>query len=179
MLEKIKNSSIFAIISLIFIVSCAKIDPITGEKILIEPNPTKRAEAARDSSGGIFGNIAKSGSNQTTVNFANANILWKASLKTLDFMPLQSVDYAGGVLITDWYADEKNTGDFIKITIKFLDNEVRSNSLSIVSHKKVCSKGNDNCPVIKLTDNFNNEIKDTIIQTARLMKIEEAKKEKK
>jgi hypothetical protein len=178
MLKKLNNINIF-IILLIFTISCAKIDPVTGEKVLIEPNPTKRAEAARDSSGGIFGNIGRSGVNQTTVNFANANVLWKASLKTLDFMPLQSVDYAGGVLITDWYADEKNTNDYIKITIKFLDNEVKSNSLSITTHKKVCSKSNDNCSVIKLSDNFNNEIKDTIIQAARLMKIEEAKKEKK
>jgi hypothetical protein len=178
MLKKLNNCYIFVIL-LISIVSCAKIDPITGEKVLIEPNPTKRAEAARDSSGGIFGNIGKFGGNQTTENFANANVHWKASLKTLDFMPLQSVDYAGGVLITDWYADEKNTGDYIKITIKFLDNEVRSNSLSIISHKKICSKSNDNCPIIKLSDNFNNEIKDTIIQTARLMKIEEEKKIKK
>jgi hypothetical protein len=106
-------------------------------------------------------------------------VLWKATLKTLDFIPLQSVDYAGGILITDWYSDEKNTGDFIKITIKFLDNEVRSNSLNITSHKKTCSKGNDNCPVVKLGENFNNEIKDKIIQTARLIKIEEEKKLKK
>ena len=146
---------------------------------MIEPNPQKRAEAARDASGGILGNIGKSGNNQTTVNFATTNVLWKATLKTLDFIPLQSVDYAGGILITDWYSDEKNTGDFIKITIKFLDNEVRSNSINVTSHKKTCSKGNDNCPVVKLSENFNNEIKDTIIQTARLIKIEEEKKLKK
>jgi hypothetical protein len=173
------NNTLLLLFVIFFNISCAKIDPVTGEKVIIEPNPVKRAEASRDSSGGIFGNINKSGNNQTTVNFANTNVLWKASLKTLDFIPLQSVDYAGGILITDWYADEKNSGDFIKITIKFLDNEVRSNSLNIISHKKICSKGNDNCSVVKLSDNFNNEIKDTIIQTARLIKIEEEKKIKK
>ena len=176
----IKKYNIYYILLLfIFIQSCSKTDPVTGEKVLIEPNPQKRAEAARDASGGILGNIGKSGNNQTTVNFATTNVLWKATLKTLDFIPLQSVDYAGGILITDWYSDEKNTGDFIKITIKFLDNEVRSNSINVTSHKKTCSKGNDNCPVVKLSENFNNEIKDTIIQTARLIKIEEEKKLKK
>jgi hypothetical protein len=175
----IKKYNIFHIlIPLVFIFgqSCSKKDPVTGERILIEPNPQKRAEAARDASGGIFGNIGKSGNNQTTINFATTNVLWKATLKTLDFIPLQSVDYAGGILITDWYSDERNTGDFIKITIKFLDNEVRSNSINVTSHKKTCSKGNDNCPVVKLSENFNNEIKDAIIQTARLIKIEEEKK---
>ena len=176
----IKKYNIYYILLLfIFIQSCSKTDPVTGEKVLIEPNPQKRAEVARDASGGILGNIGKSGNNQTTVNFATTNVLWKATLKTLDFIPLQSVDYAGGILITDWYSDEKNTGDFIKITIKFLDNEVRSNSINVTSHKKTCSKGNDNCPVVKLSENFNNEIKDTIIQTARLIKIEEEKKLKK
>ena len=179
MIKKYNIYYIFLILILFFNQSCSKTDPMTGEKILIEPNPQKRAEAARDASGGIFGNIGKSDNNQTTVNFARTNVLWKATLKTLDFIPLQSVDYAGGVLITDWYSDEKNSGDFIKITIKFLDNEIRSNSINVISHKKTCSKGNDNCPVVKLGENFNNEIKDTIIQTARLIKIEEEKKLKK
>lgn len=179
MIKKYNIYYIFLILILFLNQSCSKTDPATGEKILIEPNPQKRAEAARDASGGIFSNIGKSDNNQTTVNFARTNVLWKATLKTLDFIPLQSVDYVGGVLITDWYSDEKNSGDFIKITIKFLDNEVRSNSINVTSHKKTCSKGNDNCPVIKLSENFNNEIKDTIIQTARLIKIEEEKKLKK
>lgn len=179
MIRKYNIYHILILLVFIFGQSCSKTDPVTGEKVLIEPNPQKRAEAARDASGGIFGNIGKSGNNQTTVNFATTNVLWKATLKTLDFIPLQSVDYAGGILITDWYSDEKNTSDFIKITIKFLDNEVRSNSINVTSHKKTCSKGNDNCPVVKLSENFNNEIKDTIIQTARLIKIEEEKKLKK
>ncbi len=179
MIRKYNIYHILILLVFIFAQSCSKTDPVTGEKVLIEPNPQKRAEAARDASGGILGNIGKSGNNQTTVNFATTNVLWKATLKTLDFIPLQSVDYAGGILITDWYSDEKNTGDFIKITIKFLDNDVRSNSINVTSHKKTCSKGNDNCPVVKLSENFNNEIKDTIIQTARLIKIEEEKKLKK
>ena len=159
MIKKYNIYYISLILILFFNQSCSKTDPMTGEKILIEPNPQKRAEAARDASGGIFGNIGKSDNSQTTINFARTNVLWKATLKTLDFIPLQSVDYTGGVLITDWYSDEKNSGDFIKITIKFLDNEVRSNSINVTSHKKTCSKGNDNCPVIKLSENFNNEIK--------------------
>ena len=74
----IKKYNIYYILLLfvfIFTQSCSKTDPETGEKVLIEPNPQKRAEAARDASGGILGNIGKSGNNQTTVNFATTNVL--------------------------------------------------------------------------------------------------------
>ena len=51
--------------------------------------------------------------------FATANELWRASLDVIDFMPLTSVNYSGGVIITDWYSDQGNTNESIKITIKF------------------------------------------------------------
>ena len=105
--------------------------------------------------------------------------MWRATLKSLDFIPLQSVDYAGGVLVTDWYSETDNSNNFIKITVKFLSNDVKNTSIQVVSHKKICSKGSDNCSVALMSDNFSNEIKDSIIQTARLLKIEDEKKLKK
>ena len=62
--------------------------------------------------------------------FANANPLWRASLDIIDFMPLLSVDYGGGLIITDWYGEE-NENDSIKISIQFLSNEIRSDALNI------------------------------------------------
>ena len=72
---------------LIFIYNCSKIDPVTGEKVIIDPNPVKRAEAARDQSGGIFGAITQNKS-QNTFEFSTSNVLWRATLKYLDFLPL-------------------------------------------------------------------------------------------
>ena len=61
--------------------------------------------------------------------FANSNELWKASLDVIDFMPLSSVNYSGGIIITDWYSDNKNPNESIKISIRFLTNEIRSDAL--------------------------------------------------
>jgi len=40
--------------------------------------------------------------------FASSNELWRASLDVIDFMPLSSVNYSGGVIISDWYSSQKN-----------------------------------------------------------------------
>ena len=72
--------------------------------------------------------------------------MWRASLETLDFLPLTTVDYSGGMIITDWYSDG-NKKESIKITLRFLSNEIRSDSLKIIVHKKICN--NDlNCKVV-------------------------------
>jgi len=169
----------FLLLLLIFIscFSCSKTDPVTGEKILIEPSPDKRAREAADKGSGIFGDLTKS-KNSNNFDFATSNPLWRATLKSLEFLPLINADYSGGVIIYDWYAENLNSKEQIKISIRFLSNDLRSDSLQITSHKRVCDE-NNKCFVSKLNDNFSNEIKDTILAAARNLKIEEAKKEKK
>ena len=70
--------------------------------------------------------------------FASSNELWRASLDTIDFMPLTSANYSGGILITDWYSENNSTNESIKITIRFLANEVRVDALNVIIHKKTC-----------------------------------------
>lgn len=83
--------------------------------------------------GGIMGAVRGGGN----FEFSSSNPMWRASLETLDFLPLTTVDYSGGVIISDWYSDNsKNNDESIKITIRFLSNEIRSNSLKIIVHKK-------------------------------------------
>jgi hypothetical protein len=168
---------IFFLLIFIGCFSCAKTDPVTGEKILIEPSPDKRAREAADKGGGIFGDLGKS-KNSNTFDFATSNPLWRATLKSLDFLPLVNADYSGGVIIYDWYSENLNSKEQIKISIRFLSNELRSDSIQIISHKKICDE-NNKCSISKLNENFSNEIKETILLTARNLKIEEAKKEKK
>ena len=78
----------------------------------------------------------------TNFEFASSNELWRASLDVLDFMPLTSANYSGGIIITDWYSEQGNTEESIKITIRFLSNEVRSDAIrcryflqKVYSHK--------------------------------------------
>lgn len=114
------------------------------------------------------------GGNNTTYEFNTSNPLWRASLEILDFLPLTTVDYSGGVIITDWYSQSDN--DQIKITIRFLNNEVSSSSLKIIVHKKTCSKTN-NCQVNEINSLIKNELtKSILVKAATLEKSQKSKK---
>jgi hypothetical protein len=163
-----------------FISNCTKTDSITGEKVLIEPNPEKKAREFSDKGGGIFGDINKIGksSGGGSFEFASSNVLWRATLKSLDFLPLLNADYTGGIIIYDWYSQTNNPKEQIKISVQFLNSELRSDSIKITAHKKICET-TERCSNSTLDQNFANSIKDSIITSARILKIEEAKKEKK
>jgi len=166
------------LIIFLMIVGCSSstTDPVTGEKVVINPDPKQRAREYADKKGGIFGDINNRGSNNTTFAFGTSNVLWRATLKTLEFLPIANADYSGGIIVYDWYSD-KDSNEQIKISIKFLSNEVRSDAIQITSHKRMCI--NDKCSTSKLDNNFSNEIKDSILTTARALKIEDSKKENK
>jgi len=164
------------ITSLFFIINCAKTDPITGEKVIIEPNASKKQQIYMENQGGLFGDFNKK-NQSNTFEFATSNVLWRATLKSLDFLPLVNADYSGGIIIYDWYSDEKNNKEQIKVSVKFLNNELRSDSLEVTVHKKTCDNQN-NCSTQKINNNFNQEIKDTIIASARSLKIAEQKSNK-
>ena len=162
---------------LIILSNCAKVDPTTGEKVLIETDAKKRAEIEARKGGGIFGDIGKRSSN-TNFEFATSNVLWRATLKSLEFLPLLNADYSGGIIIYDWYSQPNTPKEQIKISIQFLNNELRSDSVKVIAHKKVCDNA-DKCSNSILDQNFANSIKESIIIAARTLKIEESKKEKK
>jgi hypothetical protein len=169
----------FIILLILVTFSCSNTtDPVTGERIIIEPDPAKKAREAAKRSGGLFGEIGGQKSSNQTVNFANSNVLWRATLKSLDFLPLLNVDYSGGIIIYDWYSQTNNPKEQIKISVQFLNNELRSDSIKITAHKKICETA-ERCSNSTLDQNFTNSIKDNIIASARTLKIEEAKKEKK
>jgi hypothetical protein len=169
----------FIILLILVTFSCSNTtDPVTGEKIIIEPDPAKKAREAAARGGGLFGEIGGQKSSGQTVNFANSNVLWRATLKSLDFLPLLNADYSGGIIIYDWYSQTNNLKEQIKISVQFLNNELRSDSIKITVHKKICETA-ERCSNSTLDQNFANSIKDSIIASARTLKIEEAKKEKK
>ena len=162
----------------IFILNCSRTDPVTGEKILIEPDPQKRAREFADKGGGIFGDINNKKSSSTSVDFASSNVMWKATLKTLEFLPLSNTDYSGGIIVYDWYSQTNNPREQIKISVRFLSNELKSDSIKVIAHKKICDSA-EKCSNSTLDEKFSNTVKENIITSARLLKIEEAKKEKK
>ena len=97
--------------------------------------------------------------------FASSNELWRASLDTIDFMPLSSVNYSGGIIITDWYTEEENIDESVKISIRFLTNEIRSDALDIKVFTKICDALNK-CVVNEKSENLIVELKNEILKKA-------------
>ncbi len=146
--------------------------------------PTKGMDRARknveEGRGVSAGNVFNRSQGGTNYEFSTSNPMWRASLETLDFLPLTTVDYSGGVIISDWYSNNASGGkESIKISIRFLSNEIRSDSLKIVVHKKTCSTSL-NCKVNLLSSSkIKEELHTTIIRKAALIEEESKKKKKK
>jgi hypothetical protein len=104
--------------------------------------------------------------------------MWRATLEILDFLPLANVDYSGGIITTDWYNEGTASDESIKITIRFLTNEVRADGLKIIVHKKKCNL-QQKCAVRKVTSALENELQVAILRKAAIFEQEYIKKNKK
>ena len=129
--------------------------------------------------GASIGGITRGIRGGTTYEFSSSNPMWRASLETLDFLPLTTVDYSGGVIITDWYSDNNSSKESIKISLRFLSNDIRSESLKVIVHQKICS-ANLNCRVVLLSNTkIKEELHTTILRKAALLEKESKNKKKK
>ena len=141
-------------------------------------DPDARAQRnIKEGRGITLGNLGKT--KNTTYEFSTSNPMWRASLEVLDFIPLSTVDYSGGIIITDWYSDSsQNNTESLKISVRFLSNELRSDSLKIIVHKKNCAN-TDNCQIVLLPNSskIKSELLSVILNKAALM--EKTSKEKK
>ncbi|MDC0972215.1 DUF3576 domain-containing protein [Candidatus Pelagibacter sp.] len=118
--------------------------------------------------------LSGSGTSGGVFEFASSNELWRASLDTIDFMPLASVNYSGGIIITDWYSTDQNSNESIKISIRFLTNEIRSDALDIKVFNKKCVT-QSSCVTSEKEGGINNELKTKILKTATIYKKEKKK----
>ena len=113
----------------------------------------------------------------TNYEFSSSNPMWRSSLEVLDFLPLSVVDYSGGVIITDWYNDSSSANESLKITVRFLSNEIRSDSLKIIVHKKNCLTPTT-CSTKIIDSRIKNELLSTIIKKAAKLNLESKNKKK-
>ena len=118
------------------------------------------------------------GSKSGVFEFASSNELWRASLDIIDFMPLTSVNYSGGIIITDWYSTDQSSNESIKISIRFLSNEIRSDALDIKVFNKKCLT-QTNCVISEKSGNITIELKEKILKTAAIYEKEKKDKKKK
>jgi len=174
--------SIFAIFLLLALssfslISCGGWDPASARK-----TPTRGIDRAKknveEGRGVSLKGLGKSGS--TTYEFSTSNPMWRAAFDVIDFMPLTTVDYSGGTIITDWYTDNRSPNESLKFTIRFLSSEVRADSVKIIIHRKIC-KQKSNCVIKKISSKLENEIRIAIIKKAALLEkgSKENKKKKK
>ena len=160
----LKNSA-FLVLIVIFLTSCGNVGSITNPKEPVEPDARKRARKNAEEGKGIIFGRNKSGGG-TNYEFASSNPLWRASLDTLDFMVLATVDYAGGLIISDWYSDN-DPNEAIKITLRFLDNEIRADAIKVLIHKKICN--NNNCQIKQIESDLAFDIRDKVLKKAALL----------
>ena len=114
---------------------------------------------------------------RTSYQFASSNPMWRATLEILDFLPLSNVDYSGGIITTDWYNEGTASDESIKITVRFLTNEIRSDGIKIIVHKKKCNV-QQTCTVKKISSALEAELQVAILKKAVTFEEEYKKKSK-
>ena len=161
------------LLCIFFLNSCSLYKKTDARKIPTNANERikKNMEEGR---GFRLGNMGKKSGGD--FQFATSNPLWRAALTKLDFAPLNNVDYAGGIIVTDWFS-ENSQSDQIKITIRFLTNEIRSDAIDVIIHKKTCNMQNS-CKVNKIESTLNSKIKFAILQRAAQIKTKDIAKKK-
>ncbi len=157
---------------LLFFTSCGIYKPTDARKVPVNANERvkKNMEEGR---GFRISGLGKKGGDFL---FSTSNPMWRASMEKLSFAPLSVVDYGGGIIITDWFSDGESNEE-IKIAVRFLSNEIRSDSLKIIIHKKKCETFN-NCKINMIENSTNNEIKLAILKKAARLEKEDLVKTK-
>tara|TARA_B100000780_G_scaffold121608_1_gene85248 strand:- start:119 stop:679 length:561 start_codon:yes stop_codon:yes gene_type:complete len=154
------------LISSTFLSSCGgKLPGADARKY--DPDPKKRVKKNLEEGRGFRFQDTLNKSGGGVFEFASSNELWRASLDTIDFMPLASVNYSGGIIITDWYSTDQNSNESIKISIRFLTNEIRSDALDIKVFNKKCLAQN-NCVISEREGSLISELKIKILKTATI-----------
>ena len=153
--------------------------PEAGDARKMEMEGQERARKNVEEGKGFSLKKSIGGQKKTTYDFSTSNPLWRATFDVIDFMPLVTVDYSGGMIITDWYTDSNTTDDSLKFTIRFLSNEIRADSLRIIIHRKTC-KTQTNCIIKKITSTkLEDTIRADIIRNAAMLDAASKDKKKK
>jgi len=165
-----------AIAFLVSLNSCGIWDPADARKV--SPNADERVKKNLEEGKGITLGGALGGGSKTNYQFASSNPMWRATLEILDFLPLSNVDYSGGIITTDWYNEGTASDESIKITIRFLSNEIRADGIKVIVHKKKCNI-KQKCTVKKISSALENELRVVILKRAAIFEKAYKKKGKK
>ena len=164
---------IFYLIVILFLSSCGKdmFSFPSAKDVPIDVN--ERVQKNIEEGRGIsFGGPKKQGG---VFDFASSNEMWRASIEVLDFVSFTNASYSGGIIITDWFSgnskDEETRSRELKITVRFLSNEIRADGLKVIVHEKLCSSiDKSDCQIQKIESEITNQIKLAILKKASIFK---------
>ena len=167
------KKSILILLSVLILLTQTACNALKPKKVSAKdfpPDPRKRVEKNINEGRGfrVMGGSQKG----TNYEFASANPLWRATLDTLDFMPLASANYSGGIVITDWYSENNSPNESVKISVRFLTNEIRSDALDINVYLKKCSENSNNCSISKNNNDLVADLNLSILKKATKYKKE-------
>ena len=151
---------------------------VVSRQISNDPDERVRKNIEEGKSFKLFDTSKRLGG-ATNYEFASSNELWRATLDTIDFMPLTTANYSGGIIVTDWYSNNQNLNENIKVTVRFLTNEIRSDALDLKIFYKNCDSSNK-CKIIEKEGNLSKELKKEILKKATIYQQQaKVKKDKK
>ena len=158
---------------LFFLNSCGlyKRSDVKDNPVNVDQRVKKNIQEGR---GFRFGKGATRGGN---FDFASSNPLWRSAVDVLDFVPLVNASYSGGIIITEWFSSEKNTESTnreLKITVRFMSNEIRADAIKILVFEKSCIQ--TNCKTKKIKSKLEGELKLAILKKAALFEKDDFKK---
>tara|TARA_A100001037_G_scaffold32522_1_gene25519 strand:+ start:55 stop:579 length:525 start_codon:yes stop_codon:yes gene_type:complete len=165
---------LISIISVLVLTSCKN----AGDARKRPPNVKDRVQKNIEEGRGftLMGSVKQN--NIGEFDFASSNELWRASLDTLDFMPLALANYSGGVIVTDWYSDSDKNNESVKISVRFLSNEVRADALVVKVFYKNCSI-QQTCKITDRSGVLSDDLTKKILSKAALYEKENKSKKKK
>ena len=160
---------IFTIISMCFFLASCQLAKMGGDAKENPPDPQQRVKKNLEEGKGFRLNDMGKKNSGTTYEFASSNELWRASLDVIDFMPLTTANYNGGIIVTDWYSEDQKIGESVKITIRFLTNEVRADALMVKVFYKKCETVLD-CEITETEGKIKEELTKSILKKAAIYK---------
>ena len=172
---KLIKFSILTIFTLFILNSCGlyKRSDIKDNPVNVDERVKRNLEEGR---GFRFGRGATRGGD---FDFASSNPLWRSAVYVLDFVPLTNASYSGGIIITEWFSSENNTENNnreLKITIRFMSNEIRADAIKVLVFEKSCIQ--NNCKTKKIKSKLESELKLAILKKAALFEKDDFKKYK-
>ena len=174
------KKNIVILLSIIVMLAQSACGPFKYKKVSakdVPPNVRDRVKKNMEEGKGFrLMNQMKKGTNY---EFASSNPLWRATLDTLDFMPLVSANYSGGIVVTDWYSENDTPTESVKISVRFLTNEIRSDALDINIFLKKCSQNLTNCSISKNNTTLVADLNLNILKKATKYQKEKIQKYKK